>query len=75
MRTTLDIDPDVLHIAKEMATLRKTTAGKVLSDLARQGLRPPDITPSTRNGVPLLPPRPGERPVSMKLVNKLRDQE
>lgn len=75
MRTTLDIDQDVLHIAKEMATLRKTTAGKVLSELARQGLRPPDITPDTRNGVPLLPPRPGERPVSMELVNKLRDQE
>jgi len=75
MRTTLDIDQDVLQIAKEMAALRKTTAGKVLSDLARQGLRPPDVTPSTRNGVPLLPPRPDERPVAMELVNKLRDQE
>ena len=75
MRTTLDIDQDVLHIAKEMAALRKTTAGKVLSELARQGLRPPDVTPTTRNGVPLLPARPGERPVSMELVNKLRDEE
>lgn len=75
MRTTLDIDPDVLQIAKEMAALRKTTAGKVLSELARQGLRPADVTPSTRNGVPLLPQRPGERPVSMKLLNRLRDQE
>ncbi len=75
MRTTLDIDPDVLQVAKEMAALRKTTAGKVISELARQGLRPPDVTPSTRNGVPLLPSRPGERPVSMELVNRLRDQE
>ncbi len=75
MRTTLDIDQDVLYIAKEMAALRKTTAGKVLSELARQGLRPPDVTPSTRNGVPLLPARLGERPVSMELVNRLRDQE
>ena len=75
MRTTLDIDEDVLQAAKEIAAMRKSTAGKVLSELARQGLRPPDVTPSTRNGVPLLPPRPGERPVSMELVNKLRDQE
>ncbi len=75
MRTTLDIDQDVLHIAKEMAALRKTTAGKVLSELARQGLRPPEVTPSSRNGVPLLPARPGERPVSMELVNRLRDEE
>ena len=71
----MDIDQDVLHIAKEMATLRKTTAGKVLSELARLGLRPPDVTPDTRNGVPLLPTRPGERPVSMELVNRLRDRE
>ncbi len=28
-----------------------------------------------RNGVPLLPSRPGERPVSMELVNELRDQD
>ena len=31
MRITLDIDPAVLQIAEEMATLRKTTAGKVIS--------------------------------------------
>ncbi len=75
MRTTLDIDLDVLHIVKEMATIRKTTAGKVISELARQGLRPPDAAPQTRNGVPVLPPRPGERPASIKLVDRLRDQE
>jgi len=75
MRTTLDIDEDMLQIAKEMAALRKTTAGKVLSELARLGLRPPDTSPSTRSGVPLLPARPGEQPVSMDLVNRLRNQE
>ncbi len=75
MRTTLDIDEDVLQVAKEMATLRKTTAGKVLSELARQGLRPPDLSRIRRNGVPLLPSRPDERPVSMETVNLLRDQE
>jgi hypothetical protein len=75
MRTTLDIDQDVLQVAKEIAALRKTTAGKVLSELARHGLRPPDAASSTRNGVPLLPARAGERPVSMELVNTLREQE
>ncbi len=75
MRTTLDIDDDVLQAAKELATLRKTTAGKVLSELARQALRPPEKMPSTRNGVPLLPERPDEKPVNSKLVNRLRDLE
>ncbi len=73
MRTTLDIDEDVLEAAKELAAMRKTTAGKVLSELARQGLEPRAEAPSVRNGVPLIPPRPGERPVNMKIVNRFRD--
>ena len=41
MRTTLDIDVDVLQAAKELAVLKKSTAGKVLSDLAKRGLKQP----------------------------------
>jgi hypothetical protein len=37
VRTTLDIDPDVLQAAKEIAANRGTTTGKVLSELARKG--------------------------------------
>ena len=40
MQTTLDIDPDVLQAAKELAEHRGTTAGKVLSELARNALAP-----------------------------------
>ncbi len=76
MRTTLDIDEDVLLAAKEMAALQRTTAGRILSELARKALSPSEAVPAeVRNGVPLLPERPGERPVSMELVNRLRDQE
>jgi hypothetical protein len=38
MRTTLDIDDDVLFAAKKRAAEQRTTAGKVISDLARQAL-------------------------------------
>ncbi len=38
MRTTLDIDTDVLQAAKELAELRGRTTGQVLSELARKGL-------------------------------------
>ena len=38
MRTTLDIDADVLAAAKELADRERSTAGKVLSRLARQAL-------------------------------------
>jgi hypothetical protein len=74
MRTTLDIDEDVLAAARELAAAGRSTAGKVLSDLARKGLTPPERPPIVRNGVPLLPPRPGSRPVTMEEVNRLRDE-
>lgn len=75
MRTTLDIDADVLQTAKELAALRKTTAGKILSDLARTALQPAGESEPVRNGVPLLAARPGARLVTMEQVNRLRDEE
>jgi hypothetical protein len=76
MRTTLDIDEDVLQTAKELAEFRGVTAGKVLSDLARQALTPATPPQKVRNGVPLLPRRPPGSPIlTRKLVNELRDDE
>lgn len=73
MRTTLNIDDDVLQAAKELAAVRGLTAGRVLSDLARGALTP-SRPERMRNGVPLLPPRPpGAARPTMKLVNDLRD--
>ena len=76
MRTTLDIDEDVLQAAKELAASRKSTAGKILSELARKALEPTRRPVARRrHGVPLLPPRQGERPVTMEMVGSLRDDE
>jgi hypothetical protein len=57
MRTTLEIDDDVLEAAKELAKAQKTTAGQVISDLARQALtRASGGEPAEyRNGFRLLP--------------------
>lgn len=38
MRTTIDIDDDVLAAVKERARLRRHSAGKVVSELLRQAL-------------------------------------
>ena len=75
MRTTLDLDEDVLQAAKELAEFRGVTAGRVVSDLVRKALTPTGPVPKVRNGVPLLPHRPGQRIMTMKLVNELRDDE
>ena len=73
MRTTLEIDDDVLNAVKELAAIKRSTAGRVLSDLARKALRPTRSS-RVRNGVPLLPRRPpsAARP-TMQLVNSIRD--
>jgi hypothetical protein len=74
VRTTLDIDDDVLQAAKDLAANRRTTAGKVLSDLARRALEPRRRT-VVRNGAPLLPRSPtGSLRITMELVNRLRDE-
>jgi hypothetical protein len=73
MRTTLDLDVDILQAAKELASARGQTLGKVVSDLARKALESPRAA-RLRNGVPLLPRRPSGAPKpTMKLVNALRD--
>ena len=73
MRTTLDIDDDVLQAAKELANARHKTAGQVLSDLARKGLEPTRQV-RVRNGVPLLPSEPG-RIVTVEMIEAALDEE
>ncbi|MDO8432557.1 MAG: hypothetical protein Q7S58_09130 [Candidatus Binatus sp.] len=74
VRTTLDIDEDVLESAKELAARRETTTGRVLSELARSALAPRVRSLRKRNGVPLLPERRGARLVTPEIVNRLRDE-
>lgn len=75
MRTTLDIEDDVLTAAKEMARREHQSAGQVLSRLARIAL-----TRRTEQGIE--PSVGGFRPLpsrgvlaSNDQVNALRDKE
>ena len=74
MRTTLDIDPDILGLAKELAQQRNTSAGKVISDIVREALKPKKA-PKYRNGIELIEPCPGAPPMTLEMVNRLRDEE
>ena len=80
MRTTLDIDLDVLETAKEIARKEKKTAGAVISDFTRRGLYGTESSVSEpsqpyreRNGVPVLPPTGSL--VSEASIRKIRDAE
>jgi len=41
MRTTLDIDDDILAAARDLAKAEGRTMGEIISDLARRGLTAP----------------------------------
>jgi hypothetical protein len=78
MRTTLDIDEDVLQAAKERAASEKKTAGQILSELARKALTPTRTSgeeEEVRHGVPLLPPKPDARIVTPQTVQELHEDE
>jgi hypothetical protein len=80
MRTTLDIDDDVLQAAKELAQRERKTAGKILSDLARTALTsandvsgPPGPGGAVlKNGWYVLPS--SGRIVTTELVNRLLEE-
>ena len=74
MRTTLNLDDDVLQAVKEIARLRGSTAGEVLSALAREALQARTSSSATRNGVPLLDPVADAGIVSLEHVVELMDE-
>ena len=78
MRTTLDIDDDVLQAAKDLARRKKKTAGEIISELARRalgavpgGLAPK--APRVLHGFRPFPRRGGI--VTNQLIDRLRGND
>lgn len=83
MRTTLDIDDDLIRTAQELARRQGVSAGTVVSQLVRKALLSPasgknksaatsDVRPSKLGFRPL---QTGEEIVTNDLVNRLRETE
>ena len=74
MRTTLDIDQDVLLAVKRISKAQGLTAGKVLSQLAREVLASQSLI-TFRNSAPLFQnSRQKYKPVTMELINEIRNE-
>jgi hypothetical protein len=80
MRTTIDIDQDILVAAKELAISENSTAGKVISRLARAALM--GSTTANANRASESSPVYGFEPFSSSgaivtndLINKIRQEE
>lgn len=74
MRTTINLDDDVLRVVKELAKLSGQTLGQVLSDLARTALAREGDEQHERNGVPLLARTDDARMVASDDVARLLDE-
>lgn len=76
MRTTVNLDDDVLFAVQERAKRERRSAGQVLSDLARVALTGPAIDPASaeeRHGFAPLPKRGGA--VSNALIDRIREDD
>ena len=78
MRTTLDIDEDVLEAARERAKRERKTIGELLSELARRGLTAPMVDnavkePESIYGFRPFPSRGGV--ITNEMINKIREED
>ena len=77
MRTTLDIDDDVLAAAKELARLQRKSAGQVVSQLLRRALAGQEDGPlENKTAVGGFRPFPSRGvPITNEKIDSLRDDE
>ena len=73
MRTTLEIDDEVVAAAKELASVEGRSLGSVISDLARRGLRPAKV--DSENGLPVIRVPAGTAPITPEMVRRALDEE
>ena len=82
MRTTLDIDDDILAAARDLAKAEGKTMGEIISDLARKALTTPSAQQSgfheeaSRYGAPIwhtLPNREGVV-VTPEMIERIQEE-
>jgi len=72
MRTTLDIDDDVVSAARDLASAERRSLGSVISDLARKGLTPARL--ESENGLPVIRVPPGTPAITPAMVKRGLDE-
>jgi hypothetical protein len=73
VRTTLDIDDDVVAAARELAAGQGRSLGSVISELARRGLTPALV--ETDHGLPVIGVPPGAPPITPEMVRRALDDD
>jgi hypothetical protein len=74
MRTTINLDDDVLESARMLAARERKPLGSVISGLLRRAVEPAAQASGERNGVPLFPVSQGAKAVTPEIVRELLDE-
>ena len=72
MRTTLNIDEDVVVAARELAAGKHRSLGSVISELARRGLTPARVEVDDR--LPVIRVPAGTAPITPEMVRRALDE-
>ena len=74
MRTTLNLDDDVLEVLKSYADRRSIGLGKAASELVRRGLSAPLETRTVNGFVTVVLPADSPKPTSEKVRQLIEDE-
>jgi hypothetical protein len=72
VRTTLNIDDDVLRAARSLAALQGKALGQVISELARRGLRP--APPAFHEDLPVFDVSEKAPPITPEMVRRALEE-
>lgn len=73
MRTTLEIDDDVVAAARELAEGQRRSLGSVISELARRGLTPGQV--EIEGDLPVIRVPAGTAPITPEMVRRALDED
>jgi len=73
MRTTIEIDDDLLNAAQRMADARSVTVAEVICELMRKGIHSVEKS-TTRNGIPIFQVGENAPPITLEDVQKDEDE-
>lgn len=73
MRTTLNLDDDVVTAARELAQGEHRSLGSVVSELARRGLTPARV--EADDGLPVIRVPAGTPPITPEMVRRAIDED
>jgi len=73
VRTTLQLDDDVVAAARELAAGERRSLGSVISELARRGLTPARV--EVAGDLPVIRVPAGTPPITAEMVRRALDED